>query len=507
MEKRIICFVLTIVCFFGVKNNVLAYTIKKEDVPNSTYVIGTHMFTRDINSETGYNGQLTTKYIMLAADTVNSTNINDMMVYYKTARGEWIDGVSGETVQMQDEIEIEYKDTIEITELFPENVIDVYFLNTQNDSYQTNQSIILKTSSGKIILIDTANRDETLFNIILNKLKNISSDEIPVIDYLLISHSHNDHSGNLKEILSSDELIVKNVIYKDEILGATLNGKTVQNVIKNNKKSETNVIETTSLLETNKSIKRIDIDNNVSMLLMNLTDVYSGRSREECDQNYYSIKFHSSSNYNIKYNNNYIYLNSLDPQDNTLKFSSIIENTSESLGLSNGFPVRKYYAYYSERTSLCNANANSIAVLFEVKNKDGAKYIYVPSDLENNGYSFFGNESSSALNSGFTYSKIYGSGTTYVYKNTYDGSNNIDNAWDFANDFFVDSSTIKIASESRVANIVKNYIGEENLNNIVIYQQSHHGFNNAKDAIDRHNRRHPDQKVHESVEQLVESFE
>ena len=38
-------------------------------------------------------------------------------------------------------------------------------------------------------------------------------------------------------------------------------------------------------------------------------------------------------------------------------------------------------------------------------------------------------------------------------------------------------------------------------------KHKYHDATNAKDAIDRHNRRHPDQKVHESVEQLVESFE
>ena len=109
MKKKLIYFVLAILCFIGFNDNVFANTIKSSDVPNSSYVIGTHMFTRETNDDTGYKGQLTTKFIMLAADTINSTNIDDMMIYYKTARGEWIDGISGESVEMPNDIEITNK--------------------------------------------------------------------------------------------------------------------------------------------------------------------------------------------------------------------------------------------------------------------------------------------------------------------------------------------------------------------------------------------------------------
>ena len=83
-----------------------ALEIDKDDVANSTYVIGTHMFTRDANSD--YNGQLTTKHIMLAAKTIVGNDLDDMIIYYKNARGNWVDAMEGTTVTMPETIEIEH---------------------------------------------------------------------------------------------------------------------------------------------------------------------------------------------------------------------------------------------------------------------------------------------------------------------------------------------------------------------------------------------------------------
>ena len=82
--------IVATVCIIGVKvyaqtansNVPETYEVKNEDIPNSTYVIGTHMFTREKNGETGYEGQLSTQLIMLASQTINSDNLNDMIIYY-----------------------------------------------------------------------------------------------------------------------------------------------------------------------------------------------------------------------------------------------------------------------------------------------------------------------------------------------------------------------------------------------------------------------------------------
>ena len=87
-----------------------AKTINKDDIPTSTYVIGTHMFTRSVNQDTGYNGRLTTKLIMLAAKTIDGDSLDDMIIYYKAASGKWMDGLSGQVISNVDTFEIKYQD-------------------------------------------------------------------------------------------------------------------------------------------------------------------------------------------------------------------------------------------------------------------------------------------------------------------------------------------------------------------------------------------------------------
>ena len=83
-----------------------AKTINKDDVPNSSYIIGKYMFTRNINDD--YNGRLTTKLIMLASKTIEGNSIDDMIIYYKTASGKWIDGLDGQVISNIDTFEIKY---------------------------------------------------------------------------------------------------------------------------------------------------------------------------------------------------------------------------------------------------------------------------------------------------------------------------------------------------------------------------------------------------------------
>ena len=94
------------VCFFN--PNVYAKTVSKEDIPGSAYIIGTHMFTRDTNQDKEYDGKLTTNLIMLASKTIESGNIDDMIIYYKTATGKWINGLSGSQITAPDNFNINY---------------------------------------------------------------------------------------------------------------------------------------------------------------------------------------------------------------------------------------------------------------------------------------------------------------------------------------------------------------------------------------------------------------
>ena len=87
-------------------------SVLKDDVPNNTYIIGEYMFTRNTNDN--YNGQLTVQLIMLAARSINGNNLEDMIIYYKNARGVWINGVSGEQVTPPNSFYILTEDMVEV---------------------------------------------------------------------------------------------------------------------------------------------------------------------------------------------------------------------------------------------------------------------------------------------------------------------------------------------------------------------------------------------------------
>jgi len=92
-------FLLTII-------SVSAETIESSNVSNSTYIIGTHMFTRSTSE--GYNGVLTTEHIMLAAKTIEGNSLNDMVIYYKNARGKWTNALTQREVSVPSTFEIDY---------------------------------------------------------------------------------------------------------------------------------------------------------------------------------------------------------------------------------------------------------------------------------------------------------------------------------------------------------------------------------------------------------------
>ena len=63
------------------------------DINTSSYIIGTHVFTSKVT--------LDIKKIMLAAKTINSDNISDMVIYYKEPwGGNWVDAVTGKQVDI-----------------------------------------------------------------------------------------------------------------------------------------------------------------------------------------------------------------------------------------------------------------------------------------------------------------------------------------------------------------------------------------------------------------------
>ena len=103
MKKKIISvFVLmaTLVGLFVFSQVTTANTNFGEEIPNNSYVIGTNLFTSD--------AMLTTEDIMLAAKTIENNSTNDMIIYYKTPRGKWVNGLTGEEITLSSEFYLEY---------------------------------------------------------------------------------------------------------------------------------------------------------------------------------------------------------------------------------------------------------------------------------------------------------------------------------------------------------------------------------------------------------------
>lgn len=103
MKKKIISvFVLvaTLVGLFVFSQVTTANTNFGEEIPNNSYVIGTNLFTSD--------AMLTTEDIMLAAKTIENNSTKDMIIYYKTPRGKWVNGLTGEEITLSSEFYLEY---------------------------------------------------------------------------------------------------------------------------------------------------------------------------------------------------------------------------------------------------------------------------------------------------------------------------------------------------------------------------------------------------------------
>lgn len=104
MKKKLLYLLLLFGILFCIRINVNAKEISSGDIEPRTYVIGTHEFTE--------NSTLTTKHIMLASKTIEGNTLDDMIIYYKNPRGKWINGLTGETIEVSEKFNIEYVDTV-----------------------------------------------------------------------------------------------------------------------------------------------------------------------------------------------------------------------------------------------------------------------------------------------------------------------------------------------------------------------------------------------------------
>lgn len=146
MKKKLISLML-VFCTLFITSIVSAKELSKDDIPNNSYVIGTHLFTRETSGD--YKGTLTVQYIMLASQTINSNNISDMTIYYKNARGKWVNPLTNESINISNNINIEYKNSS-----FIQEKISYGDINSDDEIDIFDAAYILQYSAGTIELTE-----------------------------------------------------------------------------------------------------------------------------------------------------------------------------------------------------------------------------------------------------------------------------------------------------------------------------------------------------------------
>ena len=158
MKKSLEYLVFLAVCFLFLTFNVNAAVVTEEQLENS-YVIGTHLFTE--------NGpRLTTREIMLAAKTIESDDLSDMIIYFKPAGLDtWINALDNTEVAeptgirednyftyIDLEPQEEALESLELTGAVNVDTTEVVD-DTYGDLIKYNQESISVTQSGNVITV------------------------------------------------------------------------------------------------------------------------------------------------------------------------------------------------------------------------------------------------------------------------------------------------------------------------------------------------------------------
>lgn len=162
MKKKLLYLLLLFGILFCIKINVNAKEILSSDISPRTYIIGAYEFTE--------NTILTTRHIMLASKTIDGNTLNDMIIYYKNPRGKWINGLTGETVEVSEKFNIEYVDLIKcLTTPTLENILgdetsatlsitsSGYYLDSNNLSKISGWELYEKTTDGYLKITEGTN--------------------------------------------------------------------------------------------------------------------------------------------------------------------------------------------------------------------------------------------------------------------------------------------------------------------------------------------------------------
>ena len=377
-----------------------------------------------------------------------------------------------------------------------EDLVQYYFVNTLNsiivkgtaDESPHGEAIIMKTATGKYVLLDAGSEKEKGVETIIEFLKTLQGTDQPVIDYLIVSHMHGDHAGGVRILLKKD-VVIRNIIYKDtqhskrddEITGTFEGDSTDEDVLED---SAEDVDITGDIGYTNRVYvsegSEVIIDKFLTLKFYNTSDVWAGLS---CSK---KVKLTARSSTKKDYKQfeieglegkHYVYIDGTEFAQGIYQYhyADTVEFASSPKPKINN----RFYLGTEEKGP-CGENANSYAILgitYTGKDNNGNaryKYAYFPSDIQNAGYNVMPDENGMF---GDTNEIWFEKGTMPVFKlkegNVVEltDKNIVSNQKDY-------QKPQETQAAIAVGNTMRNKGGE-----LAVYQVAHHGYNNALNSL------------------------
>ena len=128
MLKKILSILVVFLSFLVI--NVKAEIYDLNNIPNRSYVIGKHLYTRDSLDGNAFNGEyqgvLETRWLIFGSSSIESTNLLDMIVYYKNPEGVFLDAANDLVIdenKLPEYFEIEYLNGNKIENSFKTSIV------------------------------------------------------------------------------------------------------------------------------------------------------------------------------------------------------------------------------------------------------------------------------------------------------------------------------------------------------------------------------------------------
>lgn len=365
----------------------------------------------------------------------------------------------------------------------PENVVTFSFPNIYNNRVTDRPSgtapgnaIIMKTLDNKYVLLDTGPRTANIREVIYDELQRLQESDSIIIDYLIISHLDGDHYGNAVTLINDERFTFKNIILKHEQYAtgfskeapfasitqtaANHNINIITSSDANTENYMNELIGTTNYDKLSEGMT-IQVGNYLKLDFFNTQNVYDGKPCQVGAGISWTASTTSSSLFKTP-DGKYVYFDGSE-------YPNVVLRTTETpIAKENGANMNRYfYAIKNGTHDICRSNPNAFGILAEITTTGLKKYAYFANDIENAGYSILASGANSAQifeNLSFTNGEFTTDITPYTIPSEINSANAI---YDKLNN---DAATLNVPVTTL-------------LNNISIYQESHHGINNNEDAL------------------------